>query len=114
MKVPCWAVGVGGSSDDAEEEQEGKGPRCVRATAGWSSSSSHAAGACAVVVRWQGVSKKEAGLKERWRVLLLLLQRATSDLPPKCQHGSATLSLHSAAFQSTASQRNNIHSIHHM
>jgi len=60
MKVPCWALGVGGRSDDAEEEQEGKGPRCARATASWSSSSSHAAGACAVVVRWQGVSKKDA------------------------------------------------------
>jgi len=60
MKVPCWAVGVGGRSDDAEEEQEGKGPRCARATASWSSSSSHAAGSCAVVVRWQGVSKKDA------------------------------------------------------
>jgi hypothetical protein len=63
MKVPCWAVGRSSSDDDeGKKEQESKGPRCVRATAGWSSSSSHAAGVrvlylCVVVVWWQGVCK---------------------------------------------------------
>lgn len=45
MKVPCWAVGSSCSDDEEEEaeKQESKGPGCLGATAGWLSSSSHAA-----------------------------------------------------------------------